>query len=111
MSKIALTAIAVIICGCTFTDTQEFCLVPPDKKAETIEKVSAFIKTVSGENVTYQISPLLLEEGKLSKGTAGCWTYLLPQPARPGLGVLDGDGGLYVNLETMEVGPVFWFRY
>lgn len=111
MSKITVMAIAAILGGCSFTKDPDFCQIPAEDKDGVIKKVDAFIATITDDNVTYEMSPYLLKEGRLSMNEKGCWTYLLPKSTKPGWGVLDGDGGVYVNLETMEVGPVFWFRY
>jgi hypothetical protein len=110
-SKSTFITITLLLTGCVTTDETDFCQIPSEQKYQTIESVDAFISTITDESVTYEMSPYLLNEGKLSKSKKGCWTYLLPKSLKPGGSVLDGDGGVYVNPITLEVGPVFWFKY
>jgi hypothetical protein len=119
MSKSAFLYILVLLAGCTNLETSDFCQIDPERKNEALEKIDAFIQSISTKNVTYTISPLLVQEGKLIRGQRGCYARLFPRSAQPRqrilililILILDGDGGVYVDLETLKVGPVFWYRY
>ena len=119
MSKSAFLFILVLLAGCTNLETSDFCQIDPERKNEALEKIDAFIQSISTKNVTYTISPLLVQEGKLIRGQRGCYARLFPRSAQPRqrilililILILDGDGGVYVDLETLKVGPVFWYRY
>lgn len=98
------------------------CQLNDAQKAIVIERLYEVIERESSENVTYELSQKFLESGKLLdiklrhnpelEGYAGeCWASLMPKSKRPGYSVLDGDGGVYINMETLEPGAVFWFTY
>lgn len=111
MSKLKVGLFSLFLAGCVSVSKEDYCKVPPDRLQEVIEKVEALIKENTDEHVTYEAPEMFLQEGKLINGEKGCYVYLMPKSLRKGWHVLDGDGGIYVNPQTLEVGPVFWYRY
>ena len=61
--------------------------------------------------MTYELSSLLSVEGKLYKDEGGRWTYLMPKSLNPNYEYLHGEGAMYVDMQTLKVERVEWFRY
>jgi len=111
MIKTSIVLVALLVAGCTSLNTDHYCQIPPESRARAIENIDVFIQTISTKTVTYKMSQSLLNEGKLIRGNKSCYAYLMPQSLQSERSILHGDGDVYVNLETLEVGHVFWFKY
>lgn len=90
---------------------RDYCHVPENVKQEIVVKLEEFLKTLNDDEIRYEPSTILETESRLYKDKARCFIYISPVALRDGFGVLDGDGGIYIDLERKTVGPVFWYKY
>jgi hypothetical protein len=101
--------LAVILSGCV--TTRSSCTVPNERKGELLKRVAMRIAELTDESFTYSIDQALTPEKNLYRLRNGrCYAYLFPM-SRKGEDFLDGDGGMYVDLNTLAVGEAFWFSY
>lgn len=125
MSRLALVALSVSLTSCSSgygTTESTICQLTSTQKQIVIENLNEVIDTESTETVTYELSPGFLESGKLmnirlshdpepTQGISECWASLMPRSRVPGISILDGDGGVYIDMQTLEPGYIFWFSY
>lgn len=112
MSKGWVIATIFILYGCaTFSHDPEYCSLTPEQRTVVIQNIQNVIAELSDENVTYEVTRSVVDDSKLYKDKGRCWAYLFPKSVKPGYGILDGDGGVYINSTTLQPEGVFWFAY
>ena len=108
----ALMVASGTLAGCaTNGDPQRYCELDATQKPQVIENVRAVADSLSGPHNRYLVPELLLDEGLLYRDSGGCWSYLILSSSDPDRTELQGIAGVYVDLDTLQAGDVFWFRY
>ncbi|UTW46114.1 hypothetical protein KFE80_04255 [bacterium SCSIO 12696] len=111
MYKFSGIIILVILAGCAWVREPEYCQIPDKSKNFVLQNIEKAIEHLSDKSVTYELSKLLREQGKLFKNKEGCWMFLAPKPRNSNHVINDGEGAMYVNMVTFEVDKIEWFQY
>jgi hypothetical protein len=94
------------------------CRLSPERRELVMRNITAAINELSTSTVTYSIEMALNAQGDLHavkgglvgvKGT--CYAYLFPVSRSPSSGILDGDGALIIDPDSMRVLNHVWFKY
>jgi hypothetical protein len=101
--------LAALVSGCVAG--RHSCAIPEGRREGLLQDTSAKIAELSNDNDTFDLSQALTSDNHMHRLADGrCYVYLSPVSLK-GQGILDGDGGIYVDPTTMKLGDVFWFRY
>lgn len=111
MSRLLIIALSFLVVGCAQKKTLEYCYVPMEKRDAIVGLINEYLRGLATEHIRYEASSLLTNGGRLFKGRDGCYTSIHPEPVNPDYGIYDGGGGLYIDPETLKVGPHFWYEY
>jgi hypothetical protein len=107
-SGAALLAIVVAACS----TTKPSCTLSESQKVQVQRSLTAKIAELTDESVTYDSGQALASGNRLHQLKDGrCYAYLFPVAKKAGYSILDGDGGVYIDPISLELGEVFWFRY
>ena len=97
------------LAGCA--STGNYCHVDEQHRSEILENIGPVLEDLESEHVRYTPSNSLQRDGVLYRDEGGCFIYIGPQSKKEGYGVFDGDGGIYIDMETFQPKEVFWYRY
>lgn len=100
---------ALCLAGCA--STGNYCRVDEQHRSEILENIAPVLEDLESETIRYIPSKSLSRDGVLYRDEGGCFIYIGPQSKREGHGVLDGDGGIYIDMETFQSKEVFWYQY
>ena len=111
MDKLLLICILSLVSGCSSVIKAEFCQLPQKQIKTVTAGIHKAIDAISDDSITYGLSSRVTEKGQLFKGVDGCFAILIPKAIGLNAGVEDGEGAIYINMETFEVDRIEWFEY
>jgi hypothetical protein len=111
MSKSWSAIVAIALCGCATSGPPQYCALSSEQKEAVLENVRHVIAELTDEQITFDLPSSVVNDSRLYKTKGRCWAYLSPRAVQPGHGILDGDGGVYINASTLKSEGVFWFAY
>ncbi len=100
----------VCLAGCA--GARSTCALSDERSAIVLRSISDKITEIENDSIGFDIKMALRANGSLMQLQNGeCYAYLFPVSKIEGQSILDGDGGIYVDPITLELGEVFWFSY
>lgn len=111
MSMNRITAILIVGLLASCASTNDYCYLNEQERVSVLTNIRPVLADLESESIRYIASNSVARDGKLYRDEDGCFVYIRPEPKNPGYGVLDGDGGIYIDTTTLEPKRVFWYRY
>jgi hypothetical protein len=106
-----ILCLSLLVSSCSALTSSNQCKIPVEHRKKAIANINLGLREYSNSVVRYEAGAYFRETGNLNKDGNGCWSYIAPKAVEPGTIIHHGEGGIYVNPQTLEVGPVFWLRH
>lgn len=106
-----LLCLSLVFASCSTQTGANQCEIPVEHREEAIANMNLALQEYSNREVLYEVGTYFRETGNLNRDSEGCWSFIAPKGVEPGTVIHHGEGGIYVNPQTLEAGPVFWLRH